>query len=237
MKLWMKLALAGIVGFGGGFVAGFFSHKKMNDIQIEEITEEEMAELQRSVEVHNEKPSNSISDDQLPEDPDKVRLTLQGKKSYLEADAEAKKANLEVWNTIKRYSDEDNANELPIESMESEFDKDFLEDIKNEDVYGESVSTLPYPIDLPEFYNERNEYDKITIEWYEPDDTFIDEKEEVIGDIKAYIGDIDPKTLFSESDNINEDPDIRFVRNEQYGTDYEIVRHHRSYHEMTGGSD
>lgn len=61
---------------------------------------------------------------------------------------------------------------------------------------------------------------------------YLDENEEIIADIQSYVG-LNAATLFAKN-GPQDDPDIRFVRNEQYGSDYEIVRHHRSYRETLG---
>lgn len=238
MKPWIKIAIAALLGFGGGFATGFFVHKKMNDIEFEEVTEEEMQMMEGGYNQKANGNNNMPSDETLPTDPDKLRRHLQGKKSYIEADREAKEAIAKVWNTVKDYSSEDNANELPVENVEEGFDQEFLNEISEEDNNDVGGAKLPYPIYLVDFYNERNEYDKITIDWYEPENMFVDEKGEIIGDATSYIGHIDIKKLFSENTE-DEDPEIRYVRNEAYSTDYEIIRHHESWAELNriGGSE
>lgn len=253
MKWWIKLLLGISGGFGAGFAAGFLFHKKLNDVQIEEVTEEEMAllEAQATKEQKLEPKSEAVlsskaeveSLQDLPEDPDKMRINLQGKVSYIQADQEAKEKYANIWTAIKKYSDEENADDLPVPKHEEEedddlsdnveegFDEEFLEVIEKEQVEPGQIDP-PHPISLSEFYNERSEYDKITIDWYEPF-TFVDEREEIIADLTSYVGDIDIRKLFG-SNGPNEDPDIRFVRNEQYGTDYEIIKHHRTWQETTG---
>lgn len=250
MKLWLKVTMGVIFGFGGGFATGFFFHKKLNDVQFVEIEQEEMELLEKETEKKQKEASNVINSVQeLPSDPDKMRITLQGKISYVEADREAKEKYANIWGAYKRYSDETNANELPVpldgdhdgdepsptSDVEEGFDEEFLEMIEQEQVEPGQVAP-PHPITLGEFYNERSEYDKITIDWYESDNVFVDENEEIIADLKTYIGQIDIHKLFGET-GADEDPDIRFVRNEQYGTDYEIIKHHRSWIETTGGSE
>ena len=250
MKLWVKILLGTLAGFGGGFATGFFVHKKMNDVQFEEVTEEEMAMYEKQAELQQKTDPvkqeaiesskarvESVQD--LPEDPDNMRHSRQGKVSYIQADHDAKEKYAKRWNTVKDYSGEENANELPLEAddisdMEEGFDGEFLEMIEKEQVEPGQIEP-PHEINLAEFYNERPEYDKITIDWYEPD-TWLDEKEEIIADLRSYFGDIDVKKIF-EHTAYNEDPDVRFVRNEEYNSDYEIIRHHRSWKETTGGSE
>jgi hypothetical protein len=233
MNPWIKYGIVGLVSFGGGVATGIFLERKKNNVQFEIVTEEEMAELERQDQAKKDIPK----EEKLPDlsdvpanDVDKTRLALQGKKSYIEADAEAKARVAEGWNAINEYSNEENANNMPVE-IEEGFDPGFIEEIKDE---GKDI----YPIDMGAFYNERKEYNKVTIDWYEADkndigDTWMDENEEIIADPQTYIGDIDIRELFKDTE-MNEDPDVRFVRNEGYESDYEIIRHHRSWKETTG---
>lgn len=252
MKPWIKIFIGVVCGFAGGFAAGFFSHKKMNDIQFEEISEEEMKEIEKSIQNSKETVRESVEQvfkepvteifekTDLPENPDELRNTLQGKTPYIQADKDQKLMYEKLWNATKEYSDEDNANNLPTEAEErgpeeEEFDEEFLEMLENEIVEpGSSFVEPPHMISLSDFYNDRPEFDKITIEWFEEDNVWIDEKEEIIGDISSYIGMLDAPSLFKVN-GPEDDPDVRFVRNDQYGTDYEIIRHHRSWKETTGG--
>jgi hypothetical protein len=245
MKTGLKVFLGILVGFAGGFASGYFFHKKVNDVEFEEVTEEEMALLEAQAEaqqktepVKDEKicKADVKSVQELPENPDKMRLALQGKKSYVDAENEAKTAYAKIWNTVKDYSSEENANEMPIESVEEGFDEQFLEMLEEEEVDPGKIQP-PFQIGLVDFYNDRPEYDKVTIDWYEPDNTFIDEREQVIGDIQSYVGDLDISKVFRELNPDTDDPDICFIRNEQYSSDYEIIRHKRSYHEAVGGEE
>lgn len=259
MKPWIKILIGVVIGFGGGFASGFFTHKKLNDLKFEEVTEEEMAEIEKDI-LEKEKAKNEEKDsvknadkpfdvldlkgETLPDDTDKLRNALQGKKPYIQADRDQKLAYEKLWNATKEYSNEENANELPTEKEmaekespvddEEEFDEEFLEQIEEEAANtGAGFVEPPHVISLADFYNDRPEFDKVTISWYEPDNVWVDEREEIIPDIRSYIG-LEVKSLFA-SNSYDDDPDVRFVRNEKYGSDYEIIRHHRSWRETTGG--
>ena len=252
MKLWVKILLGAVAGFGGGFAAGFFTHKKMNDIQFEEVTEEQMAEIEQKVAAAQAKAAEEaktapavvegtkIETEKLPEDPDKLKNALQGKTPYMDADKEQKLAYEKLWKATAEYSNKENADQLPTERErtdtdgdEEAFDEDFISQIEQEAEKGNDFVEPPHPISFAEFSNERPEYDKITIHWYEPDDVWVDENEEIIPDSDSYIG-MKVEGLFA-SNTTNGDPDIRFVRNMKYGSDYEVIRHHRSYWDTVGG--
>jgi hypothetical protein len=259
MKPWIKILIVGVLGFGGGFVSGFFVHKKLNDVKFEEISEEEMAEIEanfkndmKTCEELHERIQNDIknevekikSTNDLPDEPDDIRIALQGKTPYIKADTDRKKAYEKMWQATKAYSNEENANKLPTEDIDpaeeeypddDEYEEEAMEALEQQaSGDGNSFVEPPHVISLSDFYNDRPEYDKVTIEWFEPDDVWIDEKEDFIPDIRSYIG-MEVKSLFA-SNTPTDDPDVRFVRNEQYGSDYEIIRHHRSWRETAGGS-
>ena len=264
MKPILIKIVIGVCGFAGGFAAGFSVCKRMNNIQIEEISEEEMTEIVKNNAAtapsseKTEEPSH-VSDElgatqKLPEKPDDIRNTLQGKTPYMKADAETKTAYEKLWKAANEYSNEENANQYPIwktemaietdtgkgtdeadnESPEEEnFDEDFLEQLEQEAVEaGNSFVEPPHQIDLVSFYNDHPEWDSVTIKWYMEDNTWIDENDEVIADIQSYTG-IGTKNPFNE-EPIDEDPDVRFWANPRYNTNYEFIRHHTSWAETTG---
>ena len=253
VKPWVVKVIIGVVGFGGGFAAGFLTHKKMNNLEFEEVTSEEFAALENKVRAEDNKvisqaeskPRDIASEalgaaQKLPEDADAIRNTLQGKKPYIEADNAQKRAYEKMWKATKEYSNEENANSIPVPAdaadeehpEEEDFDEEFLEQIEQEAVEaGNSFTDPPHEIDLSEYYNGRPDYDKVTIKWFEADNTWIDDNDEVIADISSYVGsDVKP---FARP-GLDGEEDIRFYRNDRYGTDYEIIRHHRSWHEETG---
>lgn len=237
MKIWIKILIGVVTGFAGGFASGFLVHKKLNDVQFEEVSEEQMKEIEQKVNAAKEKAETKEKElpENLPEDPDKLKLALQGKRPYIEADKEQKQAYEKLWNATKEYSNEENANELPTQDEEEFTEEEYVSQLEQEaekEAADEFVEP-PHVIGLADFYNDRPENDKITIHWYEPDNVWLDENEEIIPDIKSYIG-MQVQTLFA-SNSPEDDPDVRFIRNDRYGSDYEIIRHHRSFRETVGG--
>ena len=242
MKTWIKILIAGVIGFGAGFGSGFLFQKKLTDMKFVEISEEEMAEIEKKEAEKETQAADGMKNIQeLPDDPDKLKNALQGKVPYEEAKETIKESYKPAFEAIVQYSDIHNAEQLPVyeedpppSDAEEGFDEDFLEVIEQEEIEPGQVDP-PHMISLGEFYNERPEYDKITIDWYEEDNAFLDEREEIIPDIRTYTG-MDVKTLFGMQ-SPEDDPDVRFVRNEQYGSDYEIIRHHKSWRELNGEGD
>lgn len=88
----------------------------------------------------------------------------------------------------------------------------------------------PYVISLAEFTNDEEDFDKITIRYFEEDDTLTEE--------------LRKETLPIESagaDNLlrfgvgSEDEDIVYIRNEQLKIDFEVIRDEGSYTESVLG--
>ena len=87
-----------------------------------------------------------------------------------------------------------------------------------------------YVISLDTFGNENPDYDKISISYYEDDDTLADEQDEIMQEVEGTIG----EALLCFGDQ-SDDPDVVYVRNERLSIDYEVVRLHRSYQEAVLG--
>lgn len=89
----------------------------------------------------------------------------------------------------------------------------------------------PYVISVAEFNDEMVNHDKLTITYYELDETLTDEREEILTDIDSIVGS-ESLLCFGEESN---DPDIVYVRNESLGADYEVIRVPKSYQETILG--
>ena len=114
------------------------------------------------------------------------------------------------------------------EEYDELFDKDQeyreLEHIPYNTMSGAVTPDTPYVI-LTEEFNEGNpEYDKVSLAYYEEDDTLTDDNEEIIPNPEDIIG--YALSCFGQDSN---DPDIVYVRNEKLGIDYEVCRIPKSY--------
>ena len=87
--------------------------------------------------------------------------------------------------------------------------------------------TEPYVITLQDFTEDRNDFDKITIYYYEDDDTLADENEEIISDYISIVG----RHALDRFGDGSEDAEVVYVRNERISTDYEVIRLSKSYKE------
>ena len=96
---------------------------------------------------------------------------------------------------------------------------------KTADLEEKEIIPEPYVISLEEFSEEKDNFDKTTLYYYELDDTLTEQNDEIITDIYSTIGD-NALSSFGED---SQDPEIVYVRNEKISTDYEVVRHDASY--------
>lgn len=85
----------------------------------------------------------------------------------------------------------------------------------------EGLEDKPYSI-TPEEFTILNGFDKVTLTYYEEDETLVNESEESVElSIVGFDKDI---SAFGEYEN-----DVAYIRNERVSTDYEIILVHSSY--------
>jgi len=89
----------------------------------------------------------------------------------------------------------------------------------------------PYIINLINYVDPSNHYDKVNLTYYEEDDTLADSQEEIIPNCEEILGDEGLLNFGVGS----EDPDTVFIRNDKISTDYEVSRDKRSYQELVMG--
>lgn len=88
----------------------------------------------------------------------------------------------------------------------------------------------PCVISVEAFHEGKPYYDKITLFYYENDDTLSTEEEEILSNVEEIVG----EALLSFGEQSG-DPDIVYVRNERLSIDYEIIRLMKSYQETVLG--
>lgn len=90
---------------------------------------------------------------------------------------------------------------------------------------------VPYVINIEEFTDDNDDYDKLSVTYYEGDDVLADEGDGVIPEPSTIVG-IDALTRFGDG---SDDEHIVYVRNEKLASDFEIVRDARSYSSVVLG--
>lgn len=118
-------------------------------------------------------------------------------------------------------------------SEEPEELEDVLENVEDEEAEEreERFSNEPYVISVKEFMDDKEDYDKVTVTYFEGDDTLCDEREQIIPDIEGTVGS-DSLTKFGQ---LSDDKNIVYVRNDIIQTDFEVALDKRDYSDVVLG--
>ena len=84
----------------------------------------------------------------------------------------------------------------------------------------------PYQITPTQYAEENNHYDKETLYGYS-DGVIAFENDEMVDDINMTLGDIDSMRTYND--------DTVYVRNDRFGTDYEVIFVETTYQEVVDG--
>lgn len=116
----------------------------------------------------------------------------------------------------------------------TELAKEKLGEKETEEVLASASSPdAPYVISLESYANEFEEHQKINITYYEKDDVFTDQNNDVISNPERLVGMDAILKLGQESG----DPDTVYIRNLKLETDYELIRLKKSYAKEKLGYD
>jgi hypothetical protein len=102
---------------------------------------------------------------------------------------------------------------------------------------GESIleedpnSNKPHVISLINYVDPSSNNEKVSLTYYEGDDTLCDQQETIIPNCEELLGDDGLLSFGIASD----DPDVVYIRNNKMGTDYEVARVPGLYSEIVAG--
>lgn len=89
----------------------------------------------------------------------------------------------------------------------------------------------PYVIPVDEFFQDEQDHEKLTITYYEKDDTLVDERNQPIPDVEGTIG----GQSLERFGDMSKDANIVYVRNYRLECDFEVVLDKASYTETILG--
>lgn len=158
---------------------------------------------------------------------------------------EAYRTKVEALNRVEKIRDEkrkysniifdENYSSRPNEKKDEEdedtpdLDEDEEEKWEKERIFPEEESETPYSITPNQFVHEKGYYDKISVYYYDEDDVYCYENEELI---------TNPSDLFGSDISFGEfEDDAAYIRNDKLSIDFEILRQHASYSEITSEFD
>lgn len=90
----------------------------------------------------------------------------------------------------------------------------------------------PFIISKGDFFDDSNEFEKITLSYYEGDHTLADEKDIPIPAVEEVVG-VANLTRFGQEGS--DSKDTVYIRNERLQTDYEVVRYDDEFAEVVYG--
>lgn len=202
----------------GALVAGVMTKNKY-----EQLIEEEVASVLEMTERRKTRAVKEDKDEENSEEKE-IRQPIERKKEDKVVELKKRQYNRIASIYVPPGMDIDGDR---VESREDEREeRDRYEKISAE--ANKLSDNAPYVISIQEFSEEKDHFDKITIYYYEDDDTLTDADEEIIADIAGTVGD---EALFCFDENI----DAVYVRNERISTDYEVIRLPKSYSETVLG--
>lgn len=224
-----KNIIKGLLIFTAGAGVGAFFMRRRLINKYEQLVQEEIA----SVREHLGGPiyDSEEEEEYMPPKPEPKEDTIKrfgsvtGRTEYDKMQALKRKFGGDVQS--------DNAMSDPEDiSKPEDPDGDYNECESKSKAANNGVSRNPYVISMYQYDNEKSDYDKICISYYNDDATLADENDQIVDDIFLLIG----KCLehFGEK---SEDPDVVYVRNDNLGIDYEVVAKHTSYKSAVLGEE
>lgn len=118
---------------------------------------------------------------------------------------------------------EDSALREHIESLQYEEEAETAEEVVDE-FFQNRDHTQPYVISIEEYMTTEDDFAKVSLSFYEGDETLCDENERVITDVSR-VGHDNLHRFGDHSDN----KDIVYIRNSVHGVDYEVLREPGKY--------
>lgn len=118
---------------------------------------------------------------------------------------------------------------------DGDYDVSYRENFNNieEELKDGMISEDPYVIPIAEFFQDKEEYQKLTITYYEKDDTLVDERQSPIPDVEGTVG----KNFAEQFGDRSDDANIVYIRNNRLDCDFEVVRDSGSYISTVLGYD
>lgn len=202
-----------------GGVGGYFLAQRQLKSQFEDLANEE---IQAAKEFYSK--LNKADEFSTPEAAAEKLGAKVVKAEPVDAKAIAENAK-EALDALKSYSSE------PEDSEEEEVIQNVFVDGKPVEAwnYEEEMTARdperPYVISYEEFFANEPENEQMSVTYFEPDDTLVDESNREIRDIDGLIGD-DNLSRFGHG---SRDNNILYVRNEKKGIDFEVLKNMGSY--------
>jgi hypothetical protein len=244
----LLVAAVGVVSAAAGAGIGYVVATKVLEQKYADIADQEIEEAKRFYAAINKTdyptPGDMVKDlipedEQVDEDPNAeklAKLEKEGQEAYLKYQGKYKsKGEVTVeGDTIKVASSEtieteDGEEEIVTEVTQHNILVDGKPLDRDDDVWEREVAARseerPYVISEEEFFQNDQDFEQWSLTYYEGDDVLCTEKDEVIEDVDAMVGEENLKKFGLESKDMH----LVYVKNNKRGLDFEIARSRGKY--------
>ena len=256
----VKVLVGTVSGLLVGGLAGFYISKKVLSKQFDELLDTEVEKVKKFYKDKYEAPSEEDNPDvevtvEVDEDVD-VEV-LEDRKNHaqiisdnyykLHPPKEEEEVEVEPMKPDPNYSDkpdEEITGFIMVDPDKPEvFDENYVPpplmeggpiDYKDPEVKNflrDRDTSVPYLITVDEFMEDREEFDKQAVTYFEGDDSLCDDRDMLIEDIERNIG----RDNLEYFGRYSRDSNIVYVRNERISVDFEIAYDPRTYVEAIAG--
>lgn len=244
-KTYIKYLGLGLGGAAVGFGSGWLISKSVTTKKLRAILEKELKDMEsyfdrRMTENASKRNLDKPSPKELFEDFHGQEQLAILTEQYQTTDAEIFRELNEgrVPTTEELETMVESADALEELRAISVFDSSEPEDVGDEIDPPFLIRTpdKPYIIPIGDYMNPEDDfenYDRITITYYDEDKVLTDDADKTIPEIDKTVGLANLKKFGKDSDN----PDIVYIRNEKLQTDFEIARVSGSYTQIVLGFD
>lgn len=237
-------ALAGLIVLGtsgGSFFLGYKVSQKRLRAYYEEIAEKEIAQAKRFyADLNEEAPDpedmlrtlhpesvriNPVQEEQKLREQEGYRERLRELKYHAASTDEAKKDEEVVEEAVEEI-------EEAVEEIKNVFDQPVDESEALVWDYEWEIANrkegIPYIIHHDEFYENDDNYEQVSLTYFDGDGTLVDSRDQMVDDVDKTIG-INNMMMFGKG---SKDRNVVYIRNEALENDFEIVRHEGSFGEV-----
>lgn len=216
----------GVVGLGTGFLVGYQVSKK----KFEKFANEEIASVKDTYSRRYKDGAYSTPESAaavlIPEDEDESEILP----TFSEPEIREYTDQVEELG-YQREIDEQVEVPTIVQNVFVENLKVEIEDESTQAWTPKREPHKPYLITEEEYMTTEEDWDKLTMMYYEEDDSLADDREQLVSDIESVIGD---EALDHFGYGTNQKNAV-YVRNPRISTDFEILRDKRSYQEVVIG--
>lgn len=223
----MTLVVVSVVSLGVGGVSGYFFAKKKFERYANEEIESVKDTYNRRYKDGAYSTPESAAAVLIPEDEDETEI----RPTFTEPEIR------EYTDTVESldYSREE-AEQVGLTVVNNVFVENLKVEVEEKDeTIPEWTPTRephkPYVITEEEYMTTENDWDKLTMMYYEEDDSLADDREQLVSDVEAVVGD---EALDHFGYGTNQKNAV-YVRNPRISSDIEILRDKRSYQEVVIG--